>query len=214
MSGTALGGTGGTVTYEAVLVAQGRRRDCKSGDAVMYSQASAGNKLYATLNPVTPGATTTRSSSTSCGRESRATPRTPLTCSTTTLRRTTASPQPVAHDVDVRQRHASGSGRDPFDLGGDHAGYARRCAGLTPPACCRAPTSQGEATRRGSTRTIDGGRGMGRARPGERRADQASSPAERLASTRCMRLCASCSAASASAFRPSIRASRSSVNRA
>lgn len=55
MTGTALGGIGGTVTYEAVLVAQGGV--CKSGDAVMYSQPSAGNKFFATLHPVVPGGT-------------------------------------------------------------------------------------------------------------------------------------------------------------
>ena len=51
MAGTAFGGTG-TATYEAVLVAQGGA--CKSGDAVMYSQASAGNELFAVLHPVVP----------------------------------------------------------------------------------------------------------------------------------------------------------------
>ena len=52
MSGTGFAGSGGTLEYRAVLVAE--NGECKSGDAVMYSQTSAGNDFYATLYPVMP----------------------------------------------------------------------------------------------------------------------------------------------------------------
>ena len=52
MSGVGFAGTGGTLEYRAVLVAKADGT-CKSGDAVMYSQTSAGNHFYATLYPVT-----------------------------------------------------------------------------------------------------------------------------------------------------------------
>ena len=71
-----------------------------------------------------------------------------------------------------------------------------------------------DASSSSSTRRTTAGEAWGRARPGERRADQASSLSEGLASTRCMRFCASCSAASASGIRPSILASRPSAKRA
>ena len=52
MSGIGFAGSGGTLEYRAVLVAENGL--CKTGDAVMYSQTSPGNDFYATLYPVTP----------------------------------------------------------------------------------------------------------------------------------------------------------------
>ena len=55
MTGAALGGTAARSTYEAVLVAQGGV--CKSGDAVMYSQAICEvNEFFATLHRSCRGA--------------------------------------------------------------------------------------------------------------------------------------------------------------
>jgi hypothetical protein len=56
MSGIAFAGSGGTVEYRAVLVAKASN-ECKTGDAVMYSQTSAGNNFNATLYPLTPDPT-------------------------------------------------------------------------------------------------------------------------------------------------------------